>query len=346
MTTAIKPEKIPMTPQNFPVTLASWMLAAVALAAVIVLQLLPALLAGLLVYELVDTLTPLLQKRLPGERARWLAVALLGVLVIGLLTWLIFAAVSYFRGEAGNPAALMDKVMLVVDRARAQLPPFIVDRLPDSVEDFRLAVMEWLRAHVAELQFAGKEAVRIFISILIGMILGALIALDHSHQQRSWRPLSSALIARCTRFATAFRNVVFAQIKISLLNTLFTAIFLLGVLPILDIHLPLSKTLVALTFVVGLLPVVGNLISNTLIVAVALSVSLWVAVAALVFLILIHKLEYFLNARIVGAQISAKAWELLLAMLVMEAAFGPAGIVAAPIYYAYLKSELQHAELV
>lgn len=44
-------------------------------------------------------------------------------------------------------------------------------------------------------------------------------------------------------------------------------------------------------------------------------------IAALVFLIAIHKLEYFLNARIVGGQIRAAAWELLIAMLVREAAF-------------------------
>ena len=97
---------------------------------------------------------------------------------------------------------------------------------------------------------------------------------------------------------------------------------------------------VAVTFIAGLLPVVGNLISNTIIVIVSLSVSLQVAFASLGFLIVIHKLEYFLNARIVGARINAQAWELLLAMLLMEAAFGIAGLVAAPIYYAYLKDEL------
>ena len=58
------------------------------------------------------------------------------------------------------------------------------------------------------------------------------------------------------------------------------------------------------------------------------------------FLIVIHKLEYFLNARIIGSRIHAHPWELLIAMLVMEAAFGLPGLVAAPIYYAYVKSEL------
>ena len=117
-------------------------------------------------------------------------------------------------------------------------------------------------------------------------------------------------------------------------------IFLLGVLPLFGVHLPLSKTLVLITFLAGLLPVVGNIISNTIITIVALSVSFYVAVAALLYLIVIHKLEYFLNARIVGGEIQARAWELLLAMLVMEAAFGLAGLVAAPVFYAYLKREL------
>jgi predicted PurR-regulated permease PerM len=60
----------------------------------------------------------------------------------------------------------------------------------------------------------------------------------------------------------------------------------------------------------------------------------------------IHKLEYFLNARIVGSQIRARAWELLVAMLLCEAAFGLPGVVAAPIFYAYLKAELEAERLI
>ncbi len=90
----------------------------------------------------------------------------------------------------------------------------------------------------------------------------------------------------------------------------------------------------------GLIPILGNLISNTVICVVSLNQSLFVALGALLYLMAIHKLEYFLNARIVGGQIKARAWELLLAMLVMEAAFGIPGLIAAPIYYAYVKDEL------
>ena len=134
---------------------------------------------------------------------------------------------------------------------------------------------------------------------------------------------------------------MFAQVRISAINTAITAIYLVVALPAFGIQLPMVKTLIGVTFVAGLLPVVGNIISNSVIVVVSLAHSPVVALASLAFLVVIHKLEYFLNARIVGAHIQSRVWELLLAMLVMEAAFGIAGVVAAPIYYAYLKDELK-----
>src|SRR5260370_6321117 len=107
----------------------------------------------------------------------------------------------------------------------------------------------------------------------------------------------------------------------------------------------MSKTLVMITFIVGLLPVIGNLISNAIIVAISLSVSFGTAVASLVFLIVIHKLEYFLNARIIGGQIEARASGFLLAMLAIEAAFGVPGVIAAPIFYAYIQLVLVYFKL-
>ena len=73
---------------------------------------------------------------------------------------------------------------------------------------------------------------------------------------------------------------------------------------------------------------------------------LWYALGVLLYLVVIHKLEYFLNARIVGSHIQARAWEMLLAMLVMEAAFGIPGLIAAPIFYAYAKDELASRNLI
>ncbi len=331
------------------ITLTSFAVAAISLWLVLRLHLLPALLAGLLVYELIVTATNLLQRRWIGSRnrARWIVVSVLAVMLVGLLTLAVFGTVSVLHAELGNPQDFWSQQMMpLVDRARQQLPPWVVDHLPDSVDDLRNNALNWLQAHTGTLQLAGKEAARLLVQILIGLVLGAIVALSHVRAHGEDGPLTEALSERAERLAGAFHDIVFAQVRISLVNTVFTATFLLGVLPLFGVHLPLAKTLVLVTFLAGLLPVIGNLISNTLITIVALSVSLGTGIAALVFLIGIHKLEYFLNAHIVGTRIRARAWELLVAMLVMEAAFGLAGLIVAPIYYAYLKSELKQAGLV
>ena len=328
------------------VTLASLIIVFAGLLMALPLKLLPSLLAGLLVFELVNMLTPRLQPLIAGQRARWLAVALLGTLVVISLALLIAGAFSFLLHEAENPGASLDKFMALVERARGQLPPFIEGYLPASAAEFKVAIGDWIKSHLSDLQLVGKGMAHMFVTLMIGMILGAIVALQRIPDISRRKPLAAALFERLSLLVQAFRNIVFAQIKISLLNTAFTGIFLAVVLPLFGVHLPLTKTLIVLTFLLGLLPVIGNLMSNTLITIVGLSLSVWVAAAALVYLIVIHKVEYFLNAKIVGGQIRAKAWELLLAMLVFEAAFGLPGVVAGPVYYAYLKSELRRMELV
>ena len=72
---------------------------------------------------------------------------------------------------------------------------------------------------------------------------------------------------------------------------------------VLAVHLPHATVVIGLTFLFGLIPVVGNLISNTIIVGIGITVSPKMAIAALVFLVVVHKLEYFLNSKIIGDRI-------------------------------------------
>ncbi|MDF3983763.1 AI-2E family transporter [Luteibacter sp. PPL201] len=329
------------------IRIASYILAGIALLGFLELHLVSALLAGLLVFEVVEGLIPLIRRLVPGERARLIAVVLVAVVVVGAIVLLVVATLDFYRRDIGDPRQLWDaKLAPLVDKAREQLPAWITTHLPDSVTELRAQSMELAHKHAGDLQLVGTHAARMFAHILIGLVLGAIVAISHGSGGRPARPLAFELTTRTTRLADAFHNIIFAQLKISAINTALAAIFLLVALPLFGVQVPLAKTLVIVTFIVGLLPVVGNLISNTLITVAGLSVSLWVGVAALGFLVVVHKLEYFLNARIVGGQIRARTWELLVAMLVFEAAFGLAGLVAGPIYYAYLKSELEAEGLV
>jgi len=323
----------------------SFVLVGAGLLGVLLLHLLGGLLAGLLVYQLINTLAPVLARRVSGRRARLLALAVLSAAIVGALTVLTLMIIAHFKADASMMPHLLDKTMQVIDQARDHLPEWVDGYLPDDIEDIRLAAASLLHEHMSTLQLAGREVARAFAHVVLGMIIGAIIAVDAS-DATARRPLAALLMTRFARLADAFRRIVFAQVKISALNTLFTGLFLLVLLPLFHTRLPLSKTLVMVTFIVGLLPVIGNLISNTLIIVAGLSVGLPTTIAAFVFLVSIHKLEYFLNARIVGGEIEAKAWELLLAMIAMEAAFGLPGVVAAPIFYAYLKRELRLKQLV
>jgi len=327
-------------------TIAAWVLTGVALLLVLQLRVLPALLAGMLVYELVHVIAPTLNEYISDRRAKIVAVGLLSALVVVLVTLLILGAIVFFRSDAGNLSALLARMAEIIDGSRTMLPAWVVDEMPDGPEDLKETLGEWFRAHAADVRSLGKEAGRVLVQTVIGIVLGAMVALHEAMPFKTDRPLAHELVERITRLGDAFRRVVFAQVKISLINTLLTGIYLAVVLPALGVNLPFKKTLIVLTFIVGLLPVVGNLMSNVVIVVVSLSTSIRVAVGSLVFLIVIHKLEYFLNARIVGRRTECRAWELLLAMLVMEAAFGISGVIAAPIFYTYLKAELSDRGLV
>lgn len=332
---------LPNSPAAWPYDLAAWILTGMALLLLLPLHLLPALLAGLLVYELVHLLAPRLHViRVRQAQGKLVAVALLATVIVIAVTVAIIASIAFFHSEAGNVPLLLQKMADILDGWRATLPDSVVEQFPVDPDELKEFVVEGLRNHAGALQRLGTEVGHILVHVLVGLVIGSLVALHDVQPLESPGPLARALQERAVRLSEAFRRIVFAQLRISLLNTALTALYLLVILPVMGVHLPLTKTMIAVTFVVGLLPVVGNLLSNGIIVVVSLSVSLTVAVMSLVFLMVIHKLEYFLNAHIVGTQIHARAWELLLAMLVMEAVFGLVGVIAAPIYYAYLKDEL------
>src|SRR5205814_3721734 len=89
----------------------------------------------------------------------------------------------------------------------------------------------------------------------------------------------------------------------------------------------------------GLLPVVGNLVANTIMVGIGITVSPRMALITLIFLVVIHKLEYFLNSKIVGDRIRNPFWLTLLALLLGEKLMGIPGMVLAPVILNYIKME-------
>ncbi len=325
---------------------ASWILAILGMTFILKFNLFPSLIAGLMVYELVRTFIPLFAPHLSNVRARGVAVILVVVIAVGLVSAAVFGIILFLKSEGGSIPTLLAKIADILQSSRAQLPQWLADYLPTDTSEISNNLSTWLREHAAELQRIGKETALVLAHVLIGMVIGAMVSLNEMFSTDGHGPLAKSLAQRVFNLGEAFRRIVFAQIRISAINTALTGIYLAVALPLFGISLPLTKTMIVVTFVAGMLPVVGNLISNTVIFIVSLARSPAVAISSLTFLVVVHKFEYFLNARIVGLHINAKAWELLTAMLAMESVFGLPGLVAAPICYAWLKEELKQRQLI
>lgn len=306
--------------------------------AAVKLGLLVPLYSGLLVYALVLLLAPRFARGAHlQQRARWIAASLIGALVVAALLAAGAGAWWLVRHEAGF-AGLLQQMGDILGSARAWLPELLVEQLPPH-EDLLSHAGDWLKEHASEVSAVSFGALKTLGYALIGLLLGAMIAIAEVTHDATPGPVSQRLLEQIVALRGAFWRVASAQVKISALNTLLTAIYLALLLPAMGVHLPFTKTLIVITFIAGLLPVVGNLISNTAITILSLSHSFPVAAGSLLFLVAMHKLEYFVNARIVGSEIGARAWEILLCMLLLERLFGPAGVVAAPVFFAWLKDE-------
>ena len=138
---------------------------------------------------------------------------------------------------------------------------------------------------------------------------------------------------RFQTFYSSFAKVIGAQITISSINTVLTAFFLIWN----GYHY--IMVIIVLTFLLGLLPIIGNIMSNTLIVGVGFTVSPKVALFALIFLVAIHKLEYFLNSKIIGDAIKNPMWLTLVGLVLGEKLMGIPGMILAPVVLHYIKVE-------
>lgn len=309
--------------------------------AVLGLHLTPAIFAALITFGGTRAFAARLQRLRPGMRHAQAWGLLLLLSATGAVGAMVVERASQATATGSGYAGLLQQMASALEQLRAVLPPWLATHLPVSLEALREAAVAWLRAHATEVQLWGGHTVRGFGYALAGVIIGALAALQLPvHSSSTGTPFAKAVRRGFDGLVQSFTNVVFAQLRIAAINTLLTAVYLLGILPLLDRSLPLAGTLVVATFIASLVPVLGNLVSNTMIVVVSLTHSVAVAGLSLAWLVGIHKLEYFLNAHIIGQRIRAQAWELLIAMLALEAMFGLAGLFSAPVIYAQLKQSL------
>ena len=277
-------------------------------------------------------------------KRKWLALILFIVVVAGIAS----AAVYFTRAAL---LALPDVADTSIPSASAWAQQRQIELPFTDFESLRAVVIDTLKEEAHYLRnvahFAGSTtAVLVFaiIGIVAAVSLFFKTGLDpyrntHAVQNNLYSICCDEVSTRFRDFYRSFATVMGAQITISLINTTLTAIFVVAV------RLPYGPLVVAITFLCGLVPIVGNLVSNTVIVFIALTVSLKFAIGALVFLVVIHKLEYLLNSKIIGERIRNPVWLTLIVLIIGERLMGIPGLILAPVVLNYVRVDMLKVEV-
>lgn len=311
---------------------ASYALFVLALVAVARFHLGACLLAALVSYMIMD----ITERRLrdAGVRPRLTrAAALFAFAVLASLLGWIF--VNFARTGVTRLPVLLDTVL---PRLTGLADAFGLDLPVDNAKELRDLLVAEARDNFSSVTKTSGLLTRGFFQVLIGMFVAAMRFLSPSEDggdANLYESLSSEFSARVGLFVRSFERVVGAQMTISVVNTFLTAAFLYAA------GVPFKTFLILTTFVCGLVPIAGNVISNTAIVTAGLTVSVQLASAGLIYLVVIHKLEYFLNSRIIGGSIDTPMWMTLIGLVVGEAAMGIPGVLLAPALLHYAREELR-----
>jgi len=274
-----------------------------------------------------------LRKLYFGKR-KWLALVLFFVVVTATLYGLGFLIRQAFVAFPKIAAESSPPFIAYAQSHGIELPFSDLDSLKaaifEVVQNEFLFVGNFARAATTQLAF-----------VLIGIVVAVSLFLNPGIEKSSNKPKSPNLFTATTdeikirfrSFYQSFETVMGAQIRISAINTLLTAVF------VLIVSLKYGPFVVGFTFLCGLLPIVGNLISNAIIVGIAVTMSPRLAIVALIFLVAVHKLEYFLNSKIIGDLIKNPVWLTLLALIIGERFMGIPGMILAPVVLNYIKVE-------
>lgn len=300
--------------------------------AIVWLHLATPLLAALFCYLLLVVL----QRAMKG--AKWVPVLVFFLLMGGAL----YALVKFAGHAVVSLPRIADQafpsIMQWAQQWDIELPFSDFDGLKSVVMDAISSQTHSLKSFANFVNVAGHETVFLIVgcAVAVSIFLNAKLELDresHADPNNLYSLTCDEIAERFATFFASFTRVMGAQIIISAINTLLTAAFALAV------DLPHAVVIVGVTFLCGLLPVVGNLISNTVIVGIGFTVSPKMALIALAFLVTIHKLEYFLNSKIIGSRIRNPLWLTLLGLVVGEKLMGVSGMILAPVILHYLKAE-------
>ncbi len=310
----------------------SYILMLVILLVSIVFKLGHVILAGLFSFMLMEFFYRGIKKfRMPEWASRLLAAT---AFIFSVVVVLLVLA-RFFRQTLMTLPGILEGAMPQISDAAAK---YGIELPFTNFLELRELINSNLLGHAGDITKASTLLTREVFHIAIGMV-GVIFFFVSGKTPQYCPNLFDAVRRESNRrirmFMRSFALIFGAQIIISAINAFLTMAFLSIT------GIPHVAFLSTMTFLIGIIPILGNIISNSIIAITALGVSLNLAIVVLVYLITIHKLEYFLNSKIMGSSVKLPMWQMLFALLGGNVIMGVPGIMLAPAILHYIKTELQ-----
>jgi predicted PurR-regulated permease PerM len=266
---------------------------------------------------------------------KWLSVTLYLVSMIAVVVGLVYFSSLAYRTFPKMVDSAIPAIVELAQRNGIELP------FTDYASLKSAALNEAQEGFAVVGRYAGLASfqlvqVLVGLAIALSLFLGSGWTTDRNpcvEPDNLYFSVTRELTARFNSLYDSFARVIGAQIIISAINTALTAIFLVMN------HYPYPGLLITFVFLCGLIPIVGNIISNSLIIAVGFTVSARAGLYALAFLVVVHKLEYFLNSKIIGSRIKCPMWLTLVGLILGEKLMGLPGMVLAPVVLHFIRVE-------
>jgi predicted PurR-regulated permease PerM len=239
---------------------------------------------------------------------------------------------------------LIEEALRNLNSVTASLPDAIREHIPGKPSELFRMISKDDSDFVGYIRSFGGASFFIFLQFVFALILGvsaALMAPASPGHSGPYKPLAQAWLETLERYVRCFTLLMGAQVYVSIWNTFCTAVFIYGILPAFEVVLPFRELLLMFTAVASLIPAAGNIMANSLILVLTIRYGVFVALGSVVYLFIIHKLEYFVNGYIIGRNVRASVPEMLIAIILGEVAFGLPGLITAPVTYAFLKMHWQ-----
>lgn len=191
-----------------------------------------------------------------------------------------------------------------------------------------------------------KSGFLLLLAVIIAFsVLSQILDGQRPNVAKTRYPFVQELLYQASLFKRCFGNFMAAQAYVAIWNTLCTSVFIFLVLPLFDVDLPFKALLIGLTFLLSFVPALGNIVCNTLMAVVCAASGAAIALLAIVYLILAHKAEYLINAKVLGKMQDVSVAEMLAFLVVGETLFGLFGLILLPIAYLYLRQAVNDRQL-